>query len=194
MFSMEMTRRHAVSGLFALPILATTRNDEWARQNQLVQHVRAQIGVTTGYDPRYISLPYPMGDVPRTTGVCIDVVVRAYRDAFGFDFQKEIHEDMRENFSSYPTIWGLSRTDRNIDHRRVPNMETWLARSGYEQPARDWQPGDILSCRLSGNLPHIGIITSKAGHGVHNIGAGAREEIIADRFSNERRFRFLPST
>ncbi len=75
------------------------------------------------YTPSYISIKYPNGDVPVKTGVCSDVVIRAYRK-LGIDLQKEVHEDMKANFSKYPTKWGLKKTDTNIES---------IGR-GYEKP------------------------------------------------------------
>lgn len=78
------------------------------------------------YDPSYIAIPYPNGDVPKNKGVCTDVVIRAYRK-LNIDLQKEVHEDLKANFSLYPNLkkWGLKNPDTNIDHRRVPNLEVF---------------------------------------------------------------------
>lgn len=192
------SRRDLLAGLAALPLgarpFAATAPTP---ARQLIRAARAQIGVTTGYDPAYVRLDYPGGDVPRETGVCIDVIIRAYREASGFDFQRAIHEDMAASFDAYPKSWGLNRPDRNIDHRRVPNLETWLTRHGHERAPTHWRPGDLLTCRVPGNLPHIGLITDRRGVSgdwlaVHNIGRGAREEALIGRWSGARRFRFLP--
>ncbi len=134
------------------------------------------------YTPSYIAIDYPNGDVPAKTGVCSDVVIRAYRK-LGIDLQKEVHEDMKANFSLYPKTWGLKSTDKNIDHRRVPNLETFFSRKGKSLPitqnANDYKVGDIVTWRLSGDgIPHIGIVTHlKSNDGkrnkiVHNIGSG----------------------
>ena len=133
------------------------------------------------YDPAYFSIPYPNGDVPKGKGVCTDVVIRAYRK-MGVDLQKEIHEDMAANFSLYPKNWGLSKTDKNIDHRRVPNMMVFFARHGSKKPItqnpEDYNPGDIVCWNLSGGITHIGIISNKESSDgkrpliIHNIGAG----------------------
>jgi len=133
------------------------------------------------YDPSYFSIPYPNGDVPSDVGVCTDVVIRAYRK-LGIDLQKEVHEDMKTNFSVYPKIWGLKSTDKNIDHRRVPNLMTYFKRQGAEksitQNPKDYLPGDIVCWNLGGAITHIGIVVnqkSKDGERymiVHNIGAG----------------------
>lgn len=166
---------------------------------RLVQAARAQVGVTLGYDGSYRRLDYPGGDVPMETGVCTDVVVRAFR-ALGFDLQVAVHEDMRAHFARYPQSWGLRRPDRNIDHRRVPNLETWLRRQGAalgasEDPA-DYQPGDIVSWRLPGDLPHIGIVSDRHIDGrpliLHNIGAGTHEEDVLFAYRIEGHFRWLP--
>ena len=136
------------------------------------------------YDPSYVRLEYPMGDVPAHTGVCTDVVIRSYR-ALGVDLQQLVHEDMKANFSQYPKIWGLKRPDPNIDHRRVPNLETFLKRQGASLPVSNdpgaYQPGDIVTWRLPDNRPHMGIVTTrKSPAGVpliaHNIGAGPQVE------------------
>lgn len=133
------------------------------------------------YDPSYFRIDYPNGDVPKTKGVCTDVVIRAYRK-LGIDLQKEVHEDMRSNFSKYPQNWGLKGPDKNIDHRRVPNLMVFFQRKGAELPiskiASDYLPGDIVCWNLGGAVTHIGIVSSfksadqKRYKIIHNIGAG----------------------
>jgi uncharacterized protein YijF (DUF1287 family) len=118
--------------------------------SQIATGARAQIGVTTSYDPTYVKLTYPGGDVPLNTGVCTDVVVRALRSA-GIDLQKEVHEDMQKNFSTYPQTWGLKSPDKNIDHRRVPNLMRYFERKhialGEKWTALEtYFPGDIVAC------------------------------------------------
>ena len=139
---MDTDRRTLLSSLFALPLLPDVAALNETHAARLIVKARQQIGVTTSYDPAYIGLDYPGGDVPRDTGVCIDVIIRAYRDAFGFDFQKKVHEDMAANFAAYPNRWGLTRTDRNIDHRRVPNVETRSedTRLNSSHPSRSRMP------------------------------------------------------
>ena len=153
------------------------------------------------YNGAYLKLDYPGGDVPANIGVCTDVIIRSYRAAFGFDFQKAVHEDMKASFSAYPNNWGLTRTDRNIDHRRVPNLETYLKRHGASlgtsRKASDFKPGDIVSWRLSSGLPHIGIVSDrKAADGtpliIHNIGAGPQEEDVLFLYKMSGHFRFIP--
>lgn len=151
---------------------------------RLISAARAQIGVTTRYDAAYTRLAFPGGDVPRQRGACTDVIVRAYRDAFGLDLQALVNADMRAAFDAYPQIWGLTGPDRNIDHRRVPNLRTWLSRHGAALPIPDdasgWRPGDIFTSLVAGTGPHIGLVSDGRGADgwliVHNIGAGAREE------------------
>lgn len=159
---------------------ATTSTPPW------VVSARKQVGVTLIYDPAYVRLPYPGGDVPQERGVCTDVVIRALRPQ-GLDLQKAVHEDMRAHFSLYPKKWGLRAPDRNIDHRRVPNLQTWFARQGWSlRPTREassYRPGDLVTWMLPGNLPHIGIVSDrKSSTGtpliIHNIGRGTREENI----------------
>mgnify|MGYP001163908201 CR=1 FL=1 len=81
------------------------------------------------YDPSYFSIDYPNGEIPKGRGVCTDVIIRAYRK-LKIDLQKEVHQDMKQNFGLYPSIWGLKKTDKNIDHRRVPNLMTFFSRKG----------------------------------------------------------------
>src|SRR5687767_176042 len=155
------------------------------RAARLISAARAQIGVTVQYDPAYSRISYPNGDVPRMKGVCTDVIVRAYRDAFGIDLQALVHADMRAAFGVYPKSWGLSRPDSNIDHRRVPNLRTWLTRRRASLPvprnAREWRPGDIFTS-LVGNRPHIGLVSDRRGPNsllvIHNVGRGTREEDV----------------
>jgi len=133
------------------------------------------------YDPSYFSIDYPNGDVPSDKGVCTDVVIRAYRK-MGIDLQREVHEDMKAHFNVYPKIWGLKRTDKNIDHRRVPNLMTYFKRQGAEKPItknpEDYKPGDVVCWNLGGAITHIGIVVNKKSSDgkryliVHNIGSG----------------------
>lgn len=151
----------------------------------LVDAAREQIGRTVRYDSTYRALAYPGGDVPEEAGVCTDVIVRALRRARGMDLQRLVHEDMRRNFADYPRDWGLRKPDRNIDHRRVPNLRKYFERHGWSLPitrdARDYRPGDLVTCVVPPNLPHIMMVSDRAtGAGIprviHNIGAGTREE------------------
>lgn len=140
---------------------------------------------TVDYDPSYFTIAYPNGDIPSNKGVCTDVVIRAYRK-LGIDLQKEVHEDMKANFSKYPKIWGLNHTDRNIDHRRVPNLMVFFERYGIVKPItsnpNDYLPGDIVCWNLGGAVTHIGIVVNrKSSDGkryqiVHNIGRGQMME------------------
>ena len=155
--------------------------------SRLTAAARDQVGVTVTYDPAYVTLEFPGGDIPRDRGVCTDVVIRALRDAWGIDLQLAVNRDMKGSFAAYPPLWGLSRTDRNIDHRRVPNLQTLFARIGAKLPLEDgptpFLPGDIVTWTLPGNLAHIGIVSDKRGQDgipliLHNIGRGAQEEDI----------------
>jgi uncharacterized protein YijF (DUF1287 family) len=151
----------------------------------IVAAARSQVGITVTYDPAYVSLKYPGGDVPEERGVCTDVVIRAMRKAWSVDLQKAVHEDMAANFSVYPKLWKLNATDRNIDHRRVPNLQTFFKRKALALPAtrkaEDYQPGDFVTCTVPPRLPHIMIVSDKkTADGrplvIHNIGRGAQEE------------------
>ncbi|MFU0446458.1 DUF1287 domain-containing protein [Pseudocitrobacter faecalis] len=152
----------------------------------IAQGAAQQIGKTLYYDAAYVRLAYPNGDIPLERGVCADVVIRALRTQ-QIDLQKLLHEDMQANFAAYPQKWKLKRPDSNIDHRRVPNLETWFERHDKALPITDkysdYQPGDIVSWRLSNGLAHIGVVSLNHAYDgtplvVHNIGAGAQEEDV----------------
>ena len=159
----------------------------------------AQIGVTTLYDPSYVPLKYPGGDVPLERGVCCDVVIRALRK-HGVDLQRLVHEDMKANFAAYPKNWGLKTTDRSIDHRRVPNLMKFFSRKGkaltVTDSDADYWPGDIVTWMLPGNLPHIGIIAAEKVPGsdrhavIHNIGSGAQREDVLRAFKITGHYRW----
>jgi uncharacterized protein YijF (DUF1287 family) len=155
------------------------------RSPPLVAAAASQIGITLRYDPAYVRLEFPGGDVPMDRGVCSDVVIRALRDAGGFDLQPLVHEDMKRNFSAYPKLWGNRRPDPNIDHRRVPNLETYFRRRGFALPLTknpaDYLPGDLVACTVPLNSPHIMIVSNRLSPSgtplvIHNIGQGVREE------------------
>ncbi len=146
-----------------------------------------QTTYTHSYDPAYVKLDYPNGDVPKETGVCADVVVRGFRAA-GIDLQKELHEDMTANFKKYPQKWNARKPDKNIDHRRVPNLMTWFDRQRKSLPitgdAKDYLPGDVVAWELDSGLLHIGLVGKIKVEGaeryavIHNIGVGARLEDV----------------
>ena len=193
-------RRTVLAGLslgLACPSLALAAPNRTAA---LIAAARRQVGVTLVYDPAYTALAFPNGDVARRKGVCTDVVVRAYRDAFDLDLQSLVNADMKAAFSAYPRTWSLRRPDRNIDHRRVPNLQTFFSRRGARSAPPDnaggWKPGDIFTALIDGRLPHIGIVSDrKARNGnplvVHNIGGGAREEDALFGHKLTGRYRFM---
>ena len=196
-------RRDVVIGGAAVAIFALTKSalagDPPAAT--LVTVARAQVGVTTIYDPAYVELPFPGGDIPRERGVCTDVIIRAYRDAFGLDLQTLVNTDMRTAFAEYPRRWGLTGPNANIDHRRVGNLQVFLRRRGaalaYVVPAA-FDSGDLVTLKLPGNLDHIGIVSDQSGPQglpllIHNIGQGAREKEVMHVFPLTGRFRWLPA-
>ena len=152
------------------------------------------------YDGSYYSIPYPNGDVPNDIGVCTDVIIRTYR-SLGFDLQKEIHEDMENNFDVYPKIWGLKKPDKNIDHRRVPNQMTYFERQGASltitNDSKNYLPGDIVAWDLGGGTTHIGIVVNKKSSNsenymiVPNIGAGQNIDDCLFDFKIIGDYRFL---
>lgn len=168
--------------------IVTNLDSKWTQNNHTFEEKLSNAAISiidpnVIYTPDYVALKYPNGDVPANTGVCTDVVIRAYRK-LGIDLQKEVHEDMTKNFSLYPNLkkWGLKKCDTNIDHRRVPNLEIFFARKGTKLPisenADDFKTGEIVTWMINDKLPHIGIITNrKSADGkrnliVHNVGNG----------------------
>lgn len=188
----------------AEPVPAAPRQslpaEPWAQK--LVAAAESQVGVTVTYDPAYVRLAYPGGDVARDRGVCTDVVVRAYRDAFATDLQRLVHEDMAAHFDAYPKKWGLKQPDSHIDHRRVPNLQIFFSRHGKALPvtanASDYAPGDIVTMTVAATLPHIAIVSTAMGTGsprpliVHNIGAGTQLEDRLFEFPLTGHYRFRP--
>jgi uncharacterized protein len=185
-------------GLLALVAQAGAESD----RDRMLASAIGQVGVTTSYDPAYVAIDYPGGDVSLDRGVCSDVVIRALR-AVDIDLQAEVHRDMRAHFSAYPALWGLKQTDTNIDHRRVPNLETWFARKGKSLTVRldpvDYLPGDFVSWRLDGGLPHIGIVAAQRSADqlrpliIHNIGAGVRMEDVLFAWKISGHYRWFTS-
>lgn len=169
-------------------------------QNQkIIASAIKQTKVTRTYDPAYVKLAYPGGDVPMSTGVCTDVVIRAFR-SINIDLQKEVYEDMRENFAVYPRNWGLNAPDTNIDHRRVPNLMTWLKRQGKAKPVtqngQDYQPGDIVTWDLGGGQQHIGLVTNIPVNSqrlsiVHNVGSGTKVEDVLFKWKPIGHYRYF---
>ena len=185
----------------AAQLAPRTVDADWA--GRLVSAARVQIGVTVQYDPAYTRLAFPGGDVPRDKGVCTDVLVRAYRDAFDVDLQALVNADMRVAFASYPTRWGLAKPDPSIDHRRVLNLRVYLQRRGLALGPLPLVPvafeaGDIATQVLPGNLPHIGVVSDKMSSNgrrllIHNIGAGTEETDVLTSYPLTGRYRFAPA-
>jgi uncharacterized protein len=169
---------------------------------RLVAAAQAQVGITTIYDPAFVTLGYPGGDLPRERGVCTDVIVRAYRDAFGIDLQQLVHEDMLASFSSYPPVWGLKMPDASIDHRRVRNLRVFFRRKGRElavgRSPVDYAPGDLVTQELPSGLPHIVIISNARSQNgahplvIHNIGQGTKVEDTLFVYRITGHYRFGP--
>ena len=199
-----LSRRQALAGGLGLALAgcgqaAAQVRTASPRALSLIAAARRQIGVTLAYDPAYTRIAYPLGDVSRAKGVCTDVLIRAYRDALGIDLQREVHQDMAAHFAAYPRRWGLRRADPNIDHRRVPNLETFWTRARGRLPIpgdpQSWQPGDLFTLLIDGRLPHTGIVSDRiAANGnplvIHNIGAGTREEDALFDYRLTGRFRW----
>jgi uncharacterized protein len=188
----QLTRRAAITGL-ALGVGGCQRTQiamANPAQSKLVEAARAQSRHWVRYDSGYSRIAYPGGDVPLSKGVCADVIIRAYR-VIGIDLQKQVHEDMQAHFGLYPTRWGLSAPDTNIDHRRVPNLEIFFSRFGQVLPisktADDYKPGDLLTTRPFGR-PHIAIVSERRSLFkdepliIQNAGFGVQEN--ADLFSS----------
>jgi uncharacterized protein YijF (DUF1287 family) len=185
----------SVSGASKPAVVVVTSTPRIAVSSAVVRKVlenaRKQTRITHSYDPAYVSIAYPNGDVPPTTGVCADVIVRAFR-AGKIDLQKTVHEDMKANFSAYPKLWGLKRPDPNIDHRRVANLMTYFKRRKQSLPPTQnpssYLPGDVVAWELPGGRLHIGLVSDEFVLGtrrpqmMHNIGAGTQLEDVLFAF------------
>lgn len=197
-----LSRRTVLAGFAACAVPARSWADE-PFGDRLSRAALARLSQNVTYDAGYVRIPYPMGDVPADRGVCADEVIRAYR-TLGIDLQQAVHEDMARAFHLYPCNWGLTAPDSNIDHRRVPNLERFFARHGaalaLSCDASDYAPGELVTWRLGGRLPHIGIVTNRvsASSGQlmieHNIGAGPRLEDVLFAFPMAGHFRYWPQT
>ncbi|MBL9129900.1 MAG: DUF1287 domain-containing protein [Verrucomicrobiaceae bacterium] len=175
-------------------------NDDGSFAARLVHAALDRTHHVVRYEPAYVKLSYPGGDVPTDTGVCTDEVIRSYRK-LGHDLQKLVHEDMKRHFSAYPKNWGLARPDPNIDHRRVPNLQTFFKRQGASLPATqnesDYKPGDLITCTVAGKLPHIALVVPAPDGGarpwiVHNIGQGPQCEDRLFEFPLTGHYRWHP--
>jgi len=170
-------------------------------ENTLVEAGKERLKHFVVYDGSYQSIAYPNGDVDEKKGVCSDVIIRSYR-ILGIDLQKLVHEDMLKDFAAYPKIWGLNKPDSNIDHRRVPNLETFFKRHGkvlkISDKPTDYQTGDLVTWRLPHNLPHIGIVSDVPSKSnpqrlliIHNIGLGPKEDDILFDYKIVGHYRYL---
>jgi uncharacterized protein YijF (DUF1287 family) len=165
---------------------------------RFVRDARTQVGQTLYYDPAYVGISYPMGDIPIIRGVCTDVIIRALRHQ-GVDLQQSVHEDMRENFHLYPNSprWGLKRPDKNIDHRRVLNLQRYFERRGYAVSDKTFLPGDIVTWNLRPQMEHIGIVSDRKDPSgqrpliIHNIGQGTQEEDMLNDYTITGHYRIV---
>lgn len=185
-----VSRRSTLFALSACAFVSETLLAQESRAQRLIDAAIAQTSRAVIYDGSYRRIAYPNGDVPADRGVCTDVVIRAYR-VLGIDLQQRVHEDMRSAFNEYPQFWRMQAPDSNIDHRRVPNLQTYFRRQRAALNAnsnpRDYRPGDLATWMLPGNLPHIGIVTHRRSNDgirpliVHNIGRGPKlEDMLLD--------------
>ncbi|OQY07234.1 MAG: DUF1287 domain-containing protein [Desulfobacteraceae bacterium 4572_123] len=191
-----------IIAILLLSVSTVAQNHASTLSKQLVSAAMERTTHAVTYDGSYRRLDYPGGDVPDHIGVCTDVVIRAYR-AIGVDLQRLVHEDMTAHFAGYPQLWGLDRPDPNIDHRRVPNLQTFLRKQGAKLPksgiAADYHPGDLVTWVLPGNLPHIGIVVNRRSEDgcrpliVHNIGSGPEIEDILFLYPITGHYRYTGS-
>lgn len=196
-------RRPCIISRFAVLLLlsnvAYTQDADISFPGDLINAALERTSHEVSYDGSYRRIDYPGGDVPGDIGVCTDVIIRSYRK-IAIDLQELVHLDMKSSFGEYPQSWGLSRPDPNIDHRRVPNLQTFFLRNGQRLPvtnqAEDYRPGDLVTWMLPGNLPHIGIVVDrKSPDGqrpliVHNIGSGPKLEDILFKFAITGHYRY----
>lgn len=207
----DVQRRFFCLGLLALssPIAARANDSELAAAARARLPASDTLGVrlchaaldrtqlSVRYEPAYVRIAYPGGDVPPDTGVCTDEVIRCYR-TLGFDLQRLVHEDMKRHFRAYPKHWGLSKPDPSIDHRRVPNLQTFFRRQGAAVSTPGPRPGDLITCTVAGRLPHIAIVVPAPDGGrtpwiVHNIGQGPQLENRLEEFPQTGHYRWHPA-
>ena len=194
--------RHAIAVAAVFALAATSESQAPLRPTFVRDLIRAAVAQTASrvtYDGSYRRIAYPGGDVPAHIGVCTDLIVRAYR-AVGVDLQVRVHEDMTAAFAAYPRAWGLSRPDSNIDHRRVPNLQTYFHRRGaalrVSTNAGDYAAGDLVTWMLPGNVPHIGLVTDQRSSDgqrplmAHNIGRGPEVEDMLFAFPVTGHYRY----
>ncbi|MCB5410575.1 DUF1287 domain-containing protein [Pseudogemmobacter sp. CC-YST710] len=190
--------------LLLAPHLARGASETGADPGEALARAAAgQIGRVTIYDPAYIRLDFPGGDVAPERGVCTDVLIRALREAHGIDLQRAVNRDMKADFAAYPASWGLKRPDANIDHRRVPNLRRLFERLQADLPPgadpADFRPGDVVTCTLPGNLAHLMLVAQERSRDgnrpliLHNIGAGTRAEDRLNEFSMTGHYRLSPA-
>tara|TARA_R110000803_G_scaffold84786_2_gene151044 strand:+ start:1006 stop:1590 length:585 start_codon:yes stop_codon:yes gene_type:complete len=178
--------------IFFISLLMWIATSSFALETKFIEVAISLEDTSVRYDGSYRKIGYPLGDVPADVGVCSDVIIRAYR-GIDIDLQQLVHEDMKKNFSVYPKIWGLSRTDRNIDHRRVLNLRAFFKRHGkslsISDNPNDYKPGNLVTWNLksNGSLPHIGIVTNLYSNNkkrpiiMHNMGRGqVLEDMLFD--------------
>lgn len=187
-YSIQILIRWLLVSVILCLVGCSVGTDSFTReQRKILDATRWQIGKTTSYNPSYKRLQYPNGDIPIEEGVCTDVIVRTLRKGLKMDLQKEVHEDMTAHFEVYPQSWGLTAPDSNIDHRRVPNLQTYFKRKGWELPLdqikKTYQPGDIITCSIGGVTPHIMIVSDRRGASgnwklIHNVGIGVIENDV----------------
>ncbi len=201
----KQLREHisTVRSVFAIVLLISCYQTVASFEEKLAEAALERTKHSVRYDGSYRAIAYPGGDVPEDIGVCTDVVVRAYR-AMGVDLQKRVHEDIKQHFEAYPSkkIWGMSKPDSNIDHRRVPNLQTFFERHGQFLGSNgdpvDFRAGDLVTWMLPGNLPHIAIVSSKidkvSGEPliVHNIGRGPKLEKMLFMYQITGHYRYIP--
>jgi len=190
--------------LFYLLLFFSTLTIADQSPNKTTQLIHAAISQTKDgviYNPTYFKIPYPNGDVPAHYGVCTDVVIRAYRK-LGIDLQEQVHKDIKANFSIYPAKrnWNQNKPDTNIDHRRVPNLQTFFTRKGKKLTVtdnpEDYKPGDLVTWMLGGKLPHIGVVVDQKSEDgkrfliVHNVGAGPQLEDVLFAYPISGHYRY----
>ena len=179
-------------GLLPAQVNPATPETVVAKREALVSGAFAEIGVTTEYDPAYVKISYPGGDVPPDRGVCTDVVIRALRQV-NVDLQKLVHEDKAQSPAAYAHVGCSAALDASIDHRRVPNLMVFFQRQGKQVPVSaqptDYLPGDVVAWRLPSGLLHVGLVADRFAPGtdrplvVHNIGEGAKCEDVLFAFT-----------
>ena len=153
----------------------------------LISEIGAKALITLFYDPSYVKITYPLGDIPIIKGVCSDVIIRSFR-TLDIDLQKNVSQSISKHHATYKKYLTNGHKDTNIDHRRVKVLATYFTLQGWEKKTTAYKAGDILVFDLGRGIWHIAIMSDRLCEDkkhhlmIHNICCGVKEEDIIMQF------------